>query len=242
MPCRVRPLLLLVATMAVVLCAGCQVDARVTISAERSGAGTVNVRVVLDAEAVAQVGDVATAFRLDDMRTAGWTVDPPLKGSGGITLNASKRFASPGDLQGVLDEVGGRNGIFRNWTMKVDDGFASTGYVMGGSVHLTGGLEQFSDSDVATALDGLAVGRTADELATALGPDRDRVKLTVRAEVPDSASSEQVFNIGDGTTHDRVIAATDEVTDGSPWRWFILAGACLLIAGLLVVVPRVRRA
>ena len=240
MPCRVRPLFV-VAVLAAVLCAGCQVDGRVTISADRSGAGTVNVRVVLDAEAVAQVGDVGTALRLDDLRASGWTVDPPLKGSDGITLNASKRFGRPGDLQSVLDEVGGRGNVFRTWTLKVEDRFASTGYVLGGSVHLSGGVDQFSDRDVATALDGLPVGRTPDELAKALGPDRDRIKLTVRAEVPDSASSEQVFTIGDGTAHDSVIVASDELTDASPWRWFILGGACLLIAALLVVVPRVRR-
>ncbi len=241
MPCRVRTLFTIVTAVAIASCCGCQVDARVTVTAERSGSGTVNVRAVLDREAAGQLGDTATAFRFDDLRAAGWQIDAPVTSPGGVSLNASKRFESPSELPGVLDEVGGRGGVFRGWALHVDDGFASTSYAINGTVHLTGGLEQFSDADVATALDGLPLGRTPEELATALGPKRDRVKLTVVAALPGSVETESLFTIGDGTASDRVISADTEFTDGAPVRWMILAGACLFVAAALVVVPRRRR-
>jgi hypothetical protein len=226
--------------LTLVTCAGCKLDARVTVDVERSGAGTVSVRVVLDRDAADRLGDPATALRLEDLRAAGWQVDAPAANELGVTLNASKRFESPGDLQAVLDEVGGRDGVFRGWSLHVDDGFASTSYSLAGGVHLTGGLEQFSDSDLATALDGLPLGRTPDEMAAALGPDRDAVTLTVHALLPASGDAEEHVSLGGGP-QDRTVRVATELRDGAPARWLILAGACVAIAGLLVVAPRLRR-
>lgn len=225
----------------VVVCAACKVDARVSVIAERSGSGTVNVRVVLDRAAADRLGDPATALRLDDVRAAGWDLDAPDVTRSGLVLNATKRFQSPDDLQSVLDEAGGKNGVFRGWVLKVDDGFSSTDYRLGGAVHLTGKLDQFSDAEIAKALDGLPLGRTDDELAKALGPRRDAVSLSVRAALPGSGEAQEDFTIGDGSARNRTMLAHSTVSDGAPARWLILAIAALAAAGALVMVPRLRR-
>ena len=65
-----RRLLVLVALLAW-LASACQVDLAAGIEVNRDGSGRVSAGVGLDAEALKEVGDVASAFRVDDLRRPG---------------------------------------------------------------------------------------------------------------------------------------------------------------------------
>ena len=154
------------------------------IAVDDDGAGVVRVTVALDAEAAKQLGDPANVA-LDDLRTAGWTLqDPKALDDGGLTFVGSRPFGSPDELAAVLDEVGGADGAFRDTGLDVTDGFASTSYSFRTGLELTGDPAQFGDQDLTQVLGGLPLGRTPEELA-ALGADAaGAATLSVSVDLP----------------------------------------------------------
>ncbi|MGH9041650.1 MAG: hypothetical protein ACRDZ3_15630, partial [Acidimicrobiia bacterium] len=103
--------LLLVAPLLVL--AGCRVDALVTVAVEGPG-GEVAVRFEADPEAIAVVGGprvIDQGAQVADLRRAGWKVTGPRRtGAGGAVLRAAKRFARPGDLGPLMEELAGPGG------------------------------------------------------------------------------------------------------------------------------------
>ncbi len=159
--------------------------AEVDIRVSEDGSGTVVVSVTLDREAAGRLGDPATALRLDDLRQAGWQVDEPAAADGGGLMIAGRReFASADQLDAVLDEIGGTDGIFRSTELGISDGFSSTTYDFTTTVELSGSLEQFSDADLAAALEGLPLARSAEELAAEGATEGDAATLDVTVDLP----------------------------------------------------------
>ena len=110
-----RRLVLLVALLAWATSA-CQVVLTTGVDVTRDGTGRVTAGLGLDADAVKEVGDVATALRLDDVRQAGWQVEGPRKEGDGLTwVRASKPFADPDQLPAILAELNGADGPFRDF-------------------------------------------------------------------------------------------------------------------------------
>jgi len=188
----VRRLTLLLATVFAALCLGaCRVDTEVAVVVSDDGSGAVTVTVELDREAARQLGDPATAVRLDDLREAGWSVeDPATADDGAVTFRAVRTFAGPEDLAGVLGEIGGGDGsaesegIFRDVDLQVADAFAGTDFSFRTDVELTGSLEQFSDADLAAALGGLPLARTPEELAVMGADDPATATLELAVSLP----------------------------------------------------------
>ena len=86
--------------------AACRVDATVDVQVADDGSGDVAVDVVLDADAVARVPDLASSLRTEDLTAAGWTVDAPaVDAEGAVTVRAEKPFATPEQLPAVLCEI-----------------------------------------------------------------------------------------------------------------------------------------
>lgn len=177
-----RAVLLPVALLAVLT--SCRADATVAVRVRPDGAGTVTVSVVLDAAAVRRLGDPAAALRTKDLTDAGWTVPAPVRRGGGLTLQAVRRFRSAAELTTVLDEVGGRGGVFRGTSLTVGDSVASTVYDFRTTVHLDGSLEQFSDSTARKVLGGLPLGWTAKELVAAGATRPDAATLALDVALP----------------------------------------------------------
>ena len=231
-----RRLLAVVALAVSVLGVGCRVDGVVRVEVGSTGAGTVSVSALLDQEALEQLGG-DDAVRTEDLEAGGWKVRRTAAADGGLRIEATKAFGSPAALGQVLDEVGGPDGVFRDWTVTVADGFASTTRSVSGRVVLDGTLDQFGDADLAAALDGFPVGRTPEELAALVGEGGDAVGLDVVVAVPGAEDRVERFRPASGRAVDRRITLSAAPRDTAALRWFLLA---VVTAALGVVVVGVR--
>lgn len=236
----------------VVLLGACEVRTDVAVRVDEDGSGTVVVTVVMDAEAAARLGDPATALRTDDLAAAGWTLDEPGTDDGGtLTLRATRSFASPAELPGVLDEVGGVDGVFRGTELSVGDGFNTTTYTFGTEVELTGNPEQFGDELLTSSLGGLALGRTPEELAFEGAADPSTATLRVLVELPGGAPGTNGTVEGDravwefpmtgGEPTAAQLASESSLGGSSTLVLFVLGGVALLVAVGLAVVGLLRR-
>ena len=172
--------------------AGCKSQASVLIDVAERGNGTITVEVRLDQAAAAAVGDLNKQLRVADLRDSGWVVKIEQSRDGGATLRASHEFGSPKELQAVLDRVGS-GGLLTEWSLDLEHGFFGTDYSIKGELHLRGPLDQFSDSEVATLLDGLALGRTEQELNVALEANPEAFTLQVRVALPGEIQQSEGF-------------------------------------------------
>lgn len=242
--------LILLALVLVVVAAGCEMTAKVAIDVEEDGSGTVVVTAILDRDAAARLGDPATALRLDDLRQAGWRIDDPAQvDGGGLRLVGSRDFASPEQLPGVLDEIGGADGVFRGAELTIADGFSATTYDFTTSVELTGSLEQFSDPDLAAALGGLPLARSPEELAVEGANDPAAARLDVVVDLPGGTpetngevrddTSTWSFSASSGEPTSEELRSTASTSGGSTMLWVgvaavaAIAAIALLIMGLL---------
>ena len=227
-----RAVLLPLALLAVLT--SCRADARVAVRVRPDGAGTVTVSVALDTAAVRALGDPVTALRTKDLTDAGWTVPAPRRRGGGVQLRAVRPFRSPGELAAVLDEVGGRGGVFRGTALTVGDSVASTVYAFRTTVHLDGSLEQFSDATARKVLGGLPLGWTAEELEAAGATRPDAATLTLDVSLPGAERPAQWRRPATGGSPSTVEARTSSRV----WRWWSVglaaAGAVMVAAGLVV--------
>ena len=235
----------------VVLLGACEVRTDVAVRVDEDGSGTVVVTVVMDAEAAARLGDPATALRTDDLAAAGWTLDEPGTDDGILTLRATRSFASPAELPGVLDEVGGVDGVFRGTELSVSDGFNTTTYTFGTEVELTGNPEQFGDELLTSSLGGLALGRTPEELAFEGAADPSTATLRVLVELPGGAPRTDGTAGGDravwefpmtgGEPTNAQLSSESSLGGSATLVLFVLGGVALLVAVGLAVVGLVRR-
>ncbi len=233
---------MVVAAVLCVVLSACQVTADVLVDVDEDGSGQVVVTVRLDAEAARRLGDPATALRTEDLVAAGWTLEAPdVAGDGAVVIRAVRGFASPQDLPAVLDEVGGADGVFRDVSLGVADGFASTDYSFDAQVELTGSPEQFGDDALTAALGGLPLARTPEELALEGGSDPDAMTLRVSVDLPggDPGTDGRVedgvatwsFPVTGGEPTSAPIASTSTVDQPVP-RGLLVAASALLVAAL----------
>lgn len=235
--------LLLAAVMAVA--AGCRTDVAVVIAVDDDGAGVVTVAVTLDAEAAEQLGDPAN-LALDDLRSTGWEVqDAEALDDGGVSFVGRRAFGSADELAAVLDEVGGADGVFRDTSLAVADGFASRSYSFRTGLELTGDPAQFGDSELTQVLGGLPLGRTPEEL-TALGADApDAGTLSVSVDLPgdDPDTNGTVRNgraawsypLTGGTATSTTLSSSSAESDAMTMA-LVVIGAVLLAAAVIVTV------
>lgn len=249
---RIRSTLVAVVVGAMtVLSSACQAIATVAIDAELDGSGTVTVTVDLDASAAGQLGDPETAFAVDDLRDAGWTIDGPNAEGEHTTLAASKPFANADDLPRVIAEVSGPDGPFQDVTLTHANGFAGSSLELSGRWKLTGSLDQFSDNEVAAQLDGYPLGRTPEEIAAALQEHPETLKLVLEVSMPGSVQASERFTLTDGTAAsgevlgtgapiDEAFSVSTRSNNRSVVAWMIGA-AVLMVGGLVVMVAALRR-
>lgn len=249
----IRPRRALVAVLlaALVILVGCRARADVLVDVRPDGSGTVTVTGTFDEDAVAQLGgDVAAAVRTDDLGAAGWSVSEPTTSGSDTVLTLSKPFASADRLGAVLEELGGPEGPFDGWKLATSNSFTVSDYELTGRLRLTGSLDQFSDADVAAALDGFAVGRSPEELAAAMAADPDALTLAVAVRLPgevdqatgleaqESGSDDVVaidLRLGTGNATDSAVLVRSSESDRSAVLWIVLGASLIVAAGLLFV-------
>lgn len=232
---------------------GCQATATVAIDVNDDASGTVSVTLVLDEQAAGQIGtDVAAALKLDDLRESGWSIDGPTTTDGETVVSIEKPFAGPAQLPPIIEEISGPDGPLQDVSLTTANGFGSADYRFRGRVRLTGDLAQFSDADITSALDGLAVGRTPEELATAFGDDPDALTLRLSVELPGDTSEVRGFRDGDaavvssfpvgqGEPVDQGLVVASTLGDRSALVW-IVGGVAALALALVLLRPRGIRA
>lgn len=215
--------------------AACQAVATVAVDVRPDGAGTVTVTVRLDKEATTRLGDPAAALATGDLSAAGWRVSDPVTTAGAATFTARRAFGSPAELADVLDEVGGKGGVFRDTQLIVGNSFASTTYDFRTTVSLTGSLDQLSDPQVAAALGNLPLGRTAEELAAEGAAAKGAATLKLAVQLPGAEPATWSRSASGGKPSTLTAETSSRV-----WTWWPLAlagtGLLLVVAGAVVAL------
>jgi hypothetical protein len=180
----------LVASVVVMLAAGCQVDATLELVVD-DGGGAVSVVVLLDAEAAERVPDLDERLRVDDLAQAGWEVTGPQPGEdGSVRVAATKPFANPEEAEAVLGEVTGPQGPLREIDVAVEHPFGRRHYRFSAVADFSAGLAVFSDPGLTELLGGEPVGFSAEELEALAGGDvADALDLEVRVRLPGDVSA-----------------------------------------------------
>ena len=207
---RVAGLLL----VAMLLCAGCKVDARVDVTLRADGSGTVTARVTLDADAVRRLtrhAALADAVPLDDVRDAGWEVSEWRTSPDGSTITLSHDFVGQDELSRLLADLAGPSGVLRNAQLSRSRSWLAAK----DSVAVTGDLRALTTavrSDAALAKNLAAAGIDVNALDEQLMSELDRsFTLTLAVHAPDGETKEVTLKSGD----DERVVATSSRTHAS---------------------------
>ena len=245
---RRRLLPLLVALLAWAASA-CQVTLTAGVDVNRNGTGRVTAGLGLDGDALKEVGDLATALRLDDVRAAGWQVDAPGKEQDGLTwVRASKPFTDPDQVPAILDELNGAGGPFRNFKVTRTKSLTRSKTTFTGTIDLVGGLTGLSDPELTALLGDVDLGLDPDGLRRRFGDAvAGSVKVQGTAGLPGEVKTNAPARAGARALWAPELGQTVQMEASSSAfrvdpRLLIAAGTALLVAvALLVVLLRRRR-
>jgi hypothetical protein len=222
----------------------CQVTLTAGVEVSRDGTGRVLAGLGLDDAAVREVGDLATALRLDDVRAAGWQVDPPRKEGDGLTwVRAAKPFTEPEQVPAIVAELNGPDGPFRDFRVIRTKSLTRGRTTFTGTVDLANGLTGLADPDLTAALADVDLGLNPDGLRARFGSQL-KVEATaglpgdVKTNAPARDGSRAVWTPDLGQTIQ--LEASSEALQIDP-RLLALAGAALLLAIVLLAVLLRRR-
>ncbi len=224
--------------VAVVLLAGCKVDARVDVTLRADGSGRVAVKVALDAEAVQKLttgGSLASAVPLDDLRDAGWRVSAWKRSPSGASITLSHEFVGRAELARRLADLTGPDGALRDPRITRTRGWFGSSDKIAVTVDLRdvdAGVK--SDAELAQRLE--AAGLDVDTLDAQLsGELKDALQVTVRMRAPGGEFQPTGFR-GDG--HGTIFASQSQTYVK---RFVLLAvGAALLLLALVVTALLLR--
>lgn len=235
-----------VAVLAGLLLGACRADLAVEIGQGTSGAGRLRATLTLDAEAAAQVPDLAGQLRVDDLEQAGWKVDGPSKqAGGGLRLRVEKGFSSAAGAGRAIEELSGAGGPFSSLRLTTHRSLWKTTTSLAGTVDLRAGLGAFGDPELAKALGSPTLGLDPAALERQLGrPLSDVVGVEVVGRLPGTVTSNATTTRDGAPAWPVALGATTAVSASSEaWnvRTLALAGAAVLCLLVLLVVLVWRR-
>lgn len=159
----------------------CHVTLAAGVDVARDGSGRVTAGIGLDADALKELGDPATALRVDDLRQAGWLVEGPRKEDDGLTwVRASRPFADPEQAAAAMAELSGPDGPFRDFRIVRTKSLTRSRTTFTGTVDLSRGLAGLSDPELATTLGDVDLGLDLEGLRRRFG---DQLARTVTVQV-----------------------------------------------------------
>lgn len=195
----------------VVVAAGCRADVVVTVDVADDGSGEVTVVADFDAEVVAQVSDLRSQLRLDDLEAAGWSVSEPeqLEG-GGLRVQVSRPVDDAAGFATALSEI--HPELFPDTELELRTGFGTTRYLWRSTVDRSIGVDAFGDPEVAEVLGGELFGVPVDVLAErAGGPVEEMVSVDLVVRLPGGA--ERTLGAGQLGTAAAELRLTDSLID-----------------------------
>lgn len=250
---RSRVSRMFVVGLVVALTSGCKVDVRIDVTADDTGAGTIQVTVDVDAEVVTLIPGLAADIRYDDLVASGWQIEGPLQvNNGGLRVILRYPFESPAEATRALRQVSGPNGPLLDPELKrtVDGRLVST--TLDATLQFVGGLDTFSDPLLTSAIGGSPWSNKADKLGVTNPMDSVTVTLVARlpGSVKKSTGTEAEGGVvwtapTDGTAQSVVVGAVAERVDGGFWPvlarisgtilgyWLIIVGAVILLFVLI---------
>ncbi len=164
----------------------CQADLEVDVTVADDGSGVVEASVELDAEAADALRDLeenATGIPLEDLAESGWQTEPPTETStGGIEIRASKPFGDPPQMTDILEELGGEDGIFKDFVLARQQSFGQLAYSLNGRLDVSGGFDIFSDQQLEQVLIGQT--QSLQTLAELYGAEEEDVSVQFTATMP----------------------------------------------------------
>lgn len=184
----VRParLLSLIVPLVLIL-TGCRLDVDVAVSMAADGSGTLSLRAVADAELVEAVPAAVDRLLVDDLVSAGWTVDGPSPtDDGGTAVVLTHRFDDADDLTALLASIGPPISdavVTRSLTADDVGRVTAADTSLTATLSLEEGFAAFSDAELVAALGGQPF---AAELADVNPADVMTFDLTVA--LPDTRS------------------------------------------------------
>lgn len=234
---------LLLLAIALLVLSACQVDAAVDVEVNDDGSGTVTLTAAFDDNVIAAAPELVDRLQVEDLANAGWTVDGPREAEtgGAVVVEASKDFASSGDLSGVLDEIAGPGTLFSDFEVVRSRTFARTTYEVTGRIDPQIPLTTFGDSAIA-GLVGNPLGLSAAELEAVAGrPLEDTVTLEFEVILPDTVLANTLDIDGRNavwrlTPRDPLatdIEVSTSIEDQAPRLW---AGVALVALALLATL------
>lgn len=179
-----RLLRLLLCAVAVVVLAGCRVQLTTDVKVDADGSGVVTQGIGFDDAALKRIGDPAMALRADDLRQAGWQIDPLVREGDLTWLRAHHDFATPAEGTALLAQLSGPQGPYRDMVVARSTGMLSSTVSVKGEIDTTAGLTMFGDDKLAAALGGDASGGLLAKIEKEEGrPAPSMVGLTFAVDV-----------------------------------------------------------
>ncbi len=164
----------------------CKADVEVDVTVADDGSGVVEAVVELDAEAAAALRDLdenATGIPLEDLAESGWQTEPPTEtATGGIEIRATKPFGDPPQLTEVLEELGGQDGMFKDFVLTRQQSFGQLAYSLTGRLDVSGGFNVFADQQLEQVL--IAETQSLQSLAEIYGAKEEDVTVRFSATMP----------------------------------------------------------
>ncbi len=223
------------------LLAACRIDARVSVHVRDDGSGTVQVRVVLDPEAVraaeASGSTLEAQARLDDLPAAGWTVLPwSRRADGSAALVVRRPFSSPEQLSIVMAELNGPDGPLQAVRLRRSTDPVRTTFDFRALADLAG-VESgvATDEQLAANLSAQRVDVAALDAALTA---RLREDLRMRVSVALPSGGTTVWRLAPGTRTD--LRTSSQQFDLGRIAW-LATGILLASAAVVVLVVGARR-
>ncbi len=240
-----KSLRLLVLFFLAVILTACQVDAVVDVTVTEDGSGTVTLTTAFDEDIVEAVPELEENLRTNDLIPAGWVVEGPQRSESGsaVVVSATKEFASPEDLAGVLDEIAGPNTLFSEFEVERSRSFARTTYNVTGQIDPRISLTAFGDEGI-TGLVGNPLGLSIAELeAAAEGPLEETVSLVFSITLPDTVQANTTdvdgrvarWQLSQRDPLPTDIEISTSIEDRLPRIWAAIALVALALLGTLLV-------
>lgn len=222
---------------------GCELRTELNVDVAEDGTGTVEIAAGLDDDALERRPGALDDLAVDDLLATGWTMEGPTTEDDGFTwVRLRHSFDRPEQVRGLVAEVAGDDGPFRDFGVVRDDGFAETTYRFTGTVDFTGGVGALAeDPELTEALDAdpievieEQVGEAVDRLVSVqVGV---RLPGDVESNAPTRASNGAVWRPSVLEREAVELSATGTLSRSERYVWVAVAGAAGLALVLLVTV------